>query len=436
VRIEKTYHFIGIGGISMSGLARILLSLGIKVQGSDTAKSNTTKSLEKLGVKVFYKHNALNLGSAGVVVYTDAIKKDNPEFVAAKQNNLIVLSRAELLEEVSKRFKKVIAISGSHGKTTTTGMITEVFKKASLKPTAHIGGVLKSENSSIVLGEDKEFFITEACEYKSNFLHLKPTVGVILNIEKEHMDYFKTFKNVVSAYQSFANNCEHLVKYEKVETTHEKTLFYGAKGYNARKVKKQNNGCYCFDCYFENKKLFKVKLNVIGKHNIYNALATIAVAKHFNIDNKTIIKTIEQFSGILRRFEVIKEKPYIVHDYAHHPSEIESCILATRGFKKDKIVVAFQPHTYSRTQSLMPDFEKAFSECDELLIIKTYSAREKYVAQGSARALYNYLKKKHKKVLYFKSFESAREYLIKTLRKKDTLLVLGAGNIDKLARTF
>lgn len=419
----------------MSALALILHNQGYKVQGSDLCKSFFTDICKKSKIKVFIGHKSKNIEGANIVVCNSAISRDNEEFLKAKELNLPILSRAEILQEVSKNYDNVIAISGAHGKTTTTGMITEIFQIAGLKPTAHIGGILKSVNSNYVLGE-KTYFITEACEYKNNFLFLKPKVGVILNVEPEHLDFFKNYENVVSAFNQFAQNSENIVMYQKVPIQHKNSIIYGQNGYNARRIKQIKDGKYKFDCYLNDKKLFSIKLNVVGKHNIYNALASIAVSRFFNLKNQHIKRGLKNFSGISRRYDIKKTSPFVVHDYAHHPSEIQSVIAATKNFKKGKIIVVFQPHTYTRTQSLMKDFMTCFVGVDEICIIKTYSAREPYMLKGSAKTLFNNLKKIIYNTSYFDTFNQCYNFLAKKITQSDTILILGAGDIEKLADKF
>lgn len=429
------YHFIGIGGVSMSALACILKNQGNYVSGSDIHESYLTQNLALKGIKIFMSHCAENVNGVDVVVYNSAIAQDNVELVRAKELGLKILSRAQLLKKVSEKYENVIAISGAHGKTTTTAMITETFILAKLNPTAHLGGVLKSQNSNLILGGNK-FFITEACEYKDNFLSLLPSVGIILNVEPEHLDYFKTFENVCHSFEKFASNSNVVVASDKLDISIKNPILFGDCGYRAKNIVPLKMGRYKFDCYYENKKLFNVKMNVIGKYNINNALACIAVCKYFNISNKIIKKALEKFKGVKRRFECKCKKPLVVHDYAHHPSEIKSVISATKKFVKGKLVVAFQPHTYSRTKALMQEFLDAFDFCDELLIIKTYSAREDPIKGGTAKDLYNNMIKKKKNVEYFSSFDCCFNYLVENLKKNDTLLILGAGDVEQLADRF
>jgi UDP-N-acetylmuramate--alanine ligase len=435
VRKDNIYHFIGIGGVSMSALAMILKNNGKIVQGSDNAKSFYTNQLKGNGIKVFFGHRAENIENANIVVYTNAIKESNPELARAKELNLPIFSRAQILESITKEYDNVIAISGSHGKTTTTGMIAEIFHTAGFEPTIHIGGKSKKFQSNFVIGKNK-FFITEACEYKNNFHFLKPSVGVILNLEKEHMDFFKTYENLHSSFATFAKNCENLVLFDKVDIKHKNTLKFGESGYSAKNIKQHRDGTHSFVCYLNKKRLFKVRLNAIGRHNIYNALAAIAVSRFYLIPHKIIKQALKNFQGISRRFDIKKQKPLIIHDYAHHPSEIRFSIASVRAFVKGKLIVMFQPHTYSRTKEFMQDFKAAFDLANQVCIIKTYSAREHYVKAASAKALFNCIKERKQDVCYFSSFAQAEEFIKTKITPSDAVLILGAGNIDKLADKF
>ncbi len=429
------YHFIGIGGVSMSALARILKSQGNYVSGSDIHNSSLLEKLAMSGVVVYFSHAAKNVEGMDIVVYNSAISQDNVELARAKELGIKILSRAQLLKQISEEYNHIIAVSGAHGKTTTTAMITETFILAGLYPTAHLGGILKSQNTNLILGKEK-FFITEACEYKDNFLSLSPSVGVILNVEPEHLDYFKTFENVCKSFEKFAKNSKVIVANDKLDISLDNPIKFGDCGYRAKNIIPLKRGRFKFDCYFENRKLFSVKMNVIGKYNIYNALACIAVCKYYNIDNKIIKRAIEKFQGVKRRFECKSKRPFIVHDYAHHPSEIKSVIAATKSFINGKLIVAFQPHTYSRTKLLMHEFLEALELCDEIYVIKTYSAREKPIKGGTAKDLFNNLIKKKKNVEYFANLDCCYNYILENLKKRDTLLILGAGDIDELADRF
>lgn len=421
------YHFIGVGGISMSALALELKRAGYSVQGSDLKPTEITRKLESAGIKVFYGHRASNVNENCTVIVTNAISEDNPELIEAKLLNLKILTRGELLGEVSKHFKNVIAISGAHGKTTTTEMLAEIFIAANKNPTVHIGGESKSFNSNLRLG-GKKYFICEACEYKNSFLNLKANVGVILNMEPEHLDFFKNYKNVVRSFEKFQKNCKKCVKIDKKHFIAYTNNFY----VQAKNVTHLKKGKYGYDLYAKNAYLGKIYLNAIGKHNVLNSLAAICVALLYKIDYSTICHALFNYKGVKRRYEIISEHPnLIVCDYAHHPTEIKKIILSTRKFCKNKIIVAFQPHTYSRTKTLFKEFISALSLADEIHIIKTYSAREKYDASGSAERLASSLNAN-----YYGGMKSAYNAISKRLKSDNTLLILGAGNIDELAEMF
>lgn len=427
----KKYHFVGIGGVSMSALAQILLSQGNIVTGCDISKSNYTQKLENLGVKVFYCHAEQNIQNCDFVVYNSAISNQNPELVYAQKNHIPLVSRAELLAEISNKFENIIAISGMHGKSTTTTMIAEVFLNAGLNPTIHLGATSKKISSNVFVGDNK-YFITEACEYKNNFLSLHPTVSVVLNVEEEHLDFFKNFQNIKSSFTRFAKQSKTLISNTSVDFLCP-TISFGKSGYTAKNIKQLKNGGNHFECWFKGKKLFTVKLNAFGKHNVQNALACIAVCRHFKINDKIIVETLENFKGLKRRFEIKNDMPLIIHDYAHHPVEIKSCIEAIKDFSNKKLTLVFQPHTYSRTKTLFGDFCSSLSLCDNLVLLKTYSAREKYIVGGSAKNLFDKINKTKPNTQYFKSFKKCKEYLINTISNNDILLFAGAGDIELLS---
>ena len=423
----RTYHFIGIGGISMSALAQTLKSFGANVQGSDLKPSNITRQLEAQKIKVFYKHNKKNVQNADIVVVSNAISESNPELETAKILGLQIITRAELLGKIASLYKYVIAIAGAHGKTSTTEMLAEIFITANKKPTIHIGGISNYFNSNLKLGR-KKFFICEACEYKNSFLKLFPSASVITNIEREHLDFFKNYKNIVKSFEKFEKNSKFCVKVDK-----ENYIAYSENIFlQARNIVSLGNGKHIYNCFLNNNFLGKIELNAIGKHNILNSLCAILVSLHFNIPFKKIAYALKNYKGVKRRFEEISNEPLIISDYAHHPTEIKKVISSTKSFRKSKIIVAFQPHTFSRTQTLFQQFIDALSLADELHVIKTYSAREKFVKEASALSLSKHLPNSH----YHASMQSAYNSIKKRLNSEDTLLILGAGNIDELAEMF
>lgn len=448
---DKKFHFIGIGGISMSALALILKRNGIYVQGSDLTCNSETRKLEKQGVKVFYSHDAKNIKNVDVIVYTSAIRDDNLEYKFAKKSKKIILKRAELLGMVSELYKYTIAVAGSHGKTTTTAMLSEIFMQAGLKPTFHIGGTLNSVNSNYKL-ENKKFFITEACEYKDNYLFLKPDVAVILNIDEDHLDYFKDLNGVKTSYLKFKNNvkeggitvfCADDNNSKEFLTKENIATFGLQKGADVYAVNiKEYKPCYySFDVVFSRLKLGNIKLNIIGKHNILNALASVLVSLACAIDFCDIKEALEKFSGVRRRCQKLKEIDgvQIYHDYAHHPKQIEKMIQVGRDLtrkNKGRVIVVFEPHTYSRTKFLIDEFANSFKGADKVIFAPVYSAREKPTEGYDSLKLANETKKFVADVEYIETFKEIKNRVIKKVVSNDVVFILGAGTIEKLASMF
>ena len=415
------YHFIGICGVSMSAIAVHLKHLGNYVQGSDINAGETSKKLENEGIKVFIGHNSKNVLGCDIVIYNFAIDKNNKEFAYAKKHNIKLMSRAQLLAFVASNYKNVISVAGSHGKTTTTAMLYSCLKYAGLSPTLHIGGVIEGANFGFVEG-DKKYFITEACEYHDSFLTLKSKLGIIVSIESEHLDYFKTYKNELLSYQKFSNNCDELVTYADCDIC-------------AKNIKIIDHK-YHFDVFNKEKFIIHIELKALGKYNISNALLVIKACKKLGIDNKSIYLGLKNCPSVKRRFEIISTSPtLIVHDYAHHPTQVKNTISTFRQCVKNKVLVVFQPHTYSRTKYFFEQFLNSFCYADEVFIIKTYPAREKYDKEGSAFRLYKTLKSKQH-CEYFASFKRAKIEIDNKLKQGYSVLILGAGDIEKLAYTF
>ncbi len=448
---NKKFHFIGIGGISMSGLAFMLMHNQIYVQGSDLAKNQETEKLEKAGVKVFYEHKKENVKDVDIVVYTSAIKDDNEELVEAKQKGKIILKRAELLGLIAGLYKYVIAISGSHGKTTTTAMIAEILMQANKNPTIHIGGNLNSISSSYKLGGN-EFFVTEACEYKDNYLYILPDIAVVLNIDADHLDYFKDLNGVKQSFEKFALNTKQggIVVISKddlnsKELTYKKNCatfgFDRTADVYASRIKEYRPGCYSFDVRFSKYKLGNIKLNILGKHNILNALVSILVSICIGIDFEYIKIALENFSGVERRCQFIKKinGVSIYHDYAHHPKQIEKMIKVGRELvskTQGRVIVVFEPHTFSRTKFLIDEFVESFNDADILIFAPVYSAREKQKEGFDSLKLLNEVKMFGKNVFYFESFEEIKNEVLNISKVDDVVLLLGAGTIEKLAKMF
>lgn len=411
------YYFLGIGGVSMSSLALLLKHNGNEVAGYDAVKSEITHKLEQQGINVKYIDDFSQMQGSDVVVVSSAISQEDKGVLYAKGLGLQLISRGELLGRISREYENVIAVSGAHGKTTTTALIAKIFKTARLNPTVHIGGILAEEKSNLVLG-DKKFFITEACEYKDNFLYLNPTFGVVLNVEAEHLDYFKTFENVKKSFRQFISQSQNYIA--PYEFSGKRSLFSFANYSEGIKGMQ-------FDCFKNGKKYLTIKSNLHGKHNLQNILTAIEVADFFGVDKQYIQQALAEFKGVQRRFEKheFTNGSMLIFDYAHHPTEIKKVVSTVRNICKGKLIVVFQPHTYSRTKAFFSDFIECLNFADEAVIFKTYSAREQFDAEGDAYRLYEVLKEKIP-CQYSEDYHLLNS--IGNLGKEDVVLVLGAGD--------
>ena len=431
----KQIHFIGIGGASMSGLAKYCMTKGFSVSGSDKTVSNETKKLAALGAKVFKGHVAENVKNARLVVYSSAVSADNPELVFAKKHGLPVLKRSELLGEILSLHGRTVAVSGSHGKSTTTAMIAEILIAAKFNPTVFLGGERKTFGNCRVGGTD--YAVAEACEYKRNFLDIHPDVAVILNIDNDHVDTYKNMDEAVNAFSLFAKNSLSVInaddKYAR-KVFNSSTVTFGVKNlavYKAKYISKSE--CRSFTAYAYGKRLGRIDLKVAGVHNVYNALAAVACASELKIPFSVIKSALDAFDGIKRRNEYLGEffGAKCFADYAHHPTEIRAALDGAR----DKVLVVFQPHTYSRTAALMSDFVAALSKAYGVIIYKTYPAREKFSAAGDGKRLFETLQKSGKSnVAYAGSYVSLKKELKKRAAEFDRILFLGAGDIYEIAK--
>ena len=444
----KKFHFIGIGGVSMSALAQLLKRDGCFVQGSDEVISDELKRLVRKQIRVFIGHSKDNVLGADVVVYSSAIHENNPELEYARRKGLIVLKRAELLGMIAENYKNVIAIAGSHGKTTTTAMLGEIFINAGLKPTLHIGGRLKSIKSNYQIG-NKKYFITENCEYKDNFLFVKPDISLILNIDSDHLDYFKDLEGVKKSFYRYAVGTKqggiNIVFDGDKNSQMIKTLdnvvtfgFYKSSDMYAVNIKEYKKGYYSFDVIFQEYNLGEIKLNILGRHNIINALACVLISFICGIEFDVIKKSIESFSGVERRSDKLGlvNEAEVYHDYAHHPAQIKKMIEGSRELLEEggRLITIFEPHTFSRTKYLLEDFARSFDGADEVILAPVYSARELECEGLTSLDLLAEIKKHNTNVIYFKSYLEIINHVKNYVKKGDFVLVLGAGNIEKLAR--
>jgi UDP-N-acetylmuramate--alanine ligase len=439
---HKNIHFIGIGGVSMSGIAEILINKGYTVSGSDRNSSKLTEKLSKLGVTIFIGHEDSNVLNSDLVVYTAAIAQDNVELKKAKELNIELMDRAEFLGKIMNGHKYNIGVAGTHGKTTTTSMLSHIILKAQLDPTILVGGSLDIIDGNVRVGES-EYFITEACEYKASFLKFPPYLGVILNIEEDHLDYYKDINHIEATFLEFTRlipndgfvilngddiRCLNLKSKCKCNT---KTFGLKNGDLKAENIVYSNNGCPSFDVIENENKLFHISLNVPGNHNISNALASIASALCLDIDHKFIIEGIESFYGTHRRFEIkgnIKGIT-IIDDYAHHPTEIKATLEASRNFPHNRIICVFQPHTYSRTKSLFKEFSKCFTLANQVILADIYAAREPLDESVSSFMLAKEISQNGVNCINFHSFEEIIQHLKTILTDGDILLTVGAGDV-------
>jgi UDP-N-acetylmuramate--alanine ligase len=449
-RHVKKIHFIGIGGIGMSGIAEVLCNLGFEVSGSDARKSKNTDRLEKLfGIRIAEGHDAQNVQDADVVVFSSAVKDDNPEVLIAKERSIPVIPRAEMLAELMTLKPYAVAVSGTHGKTSTTSMIATLLSDAGFDPTTVVGGVVDTLGSNAKLGSS-DWFVTEADESDRSFLMLYPTVAVVTNIDKEHMESYKGMDDVVQCFTDFVNkvpfygaaviclddpNVQLIIpKIKRRRVTYGLTA---QADISASEIRYNDAFGSTFKVTKGSELLGEIRLPVPGKHNVYNALAATAVALELEISFETISRAFAGFKNADRRFQLKGEVDgiMVVDDYGHHPTEIVATLSAAKNSAGGRrTVVVFQPHRYSRTKELMDDFVVAFNNADILLILDIYAASEQPIEGISAEVLTENIKKYgHKNVSYVGPLESATEQVCDQLRPGDLVITLGAGSITKLS---
>ncbi len=443
-------HFIGIGGISMSGLAEVVLSRGFHVTGSDNKESDLTRSLEKAGAVISIGQRAENIPeNCKLVVYTAAIHQDNPEFAEALKRGIPMLTRASMLGQLMKNFPTAIAVSGTHGKTTTTSMISLILLKADLDPTISVGGILPAIGGNFRVGGTK-VFVTEACEYTDSFLSFYPTLNLILNVEADHLDYFGNLENVRKSFKSFANllpNDGALVINADIENYNYFTkdlkcpfLTYSIDNkadVTASDITYNELARASFTCVYKGNKFGHFSLNVPGRHNVENALAAIACGISLGLTYETIKSGLESFYGTDRRFQIIgktKNDVIIIDDYAHHPTEIKACLSTAIHYPHKKLWCVFQPHTYTRTAAFLDDFAGALSLADEVILSDIYAAREVNTVGVSSEDMVKRINELGTKSFYIPDFDSIADYIKDKLAPGDVLITMGAGEAYKVGK--
>ncbi len=441
-------YFIGIGGISMSGFAELLRSMGFTVSGSDSLESSTTEHLESLGIHIVYGQARENITKdIDLVVYTAAIHPDNPEFTAAKEQGIPMLSRAELVGQVMKNYGNAIAVSGTHGKTTVTSMVSHILMAANLDPTISVGGVLKAIHGNIRIGHS-EHFVIEACEYTNSFLKFCPRIGIILNIEEDHMDFFKDIQDIRNSFHQFAlllpangfliinGNIDHLEEITEGIACPYLTYGIGDKNYHytAENIVYDELGCASYDLIINGRIEDRIVLSVPGLHNVENSLAAIAAAKHLFLHIPEIQEGLSQFCGTGRRFEYkgTIHGITVIDDYAHHPTEIKSTLAVAKNYPHQHLWCIFQPHTYTRTKAFLKDFAKALSIAEHVILADIYAARELDTGEISSLDLKRELEALGSSVFYFPSFGEIEDFLLQNCTEGDLILTMGAGNVVEI----
>jgi UDP-N-acetylmuramate--alanine ligase len=439
-------HFVGIGGIGMSGIAEVLLNLGYRVSGSDLKASAISDRLASLGARVHYTHRPENVVGADVVVISSAVRKDNPEVAAAIANGIPVIRRAEMLAELA-RLKYTVAVAGSHGKTTTTSMLAVVLARGGLDPTAIIGGRLKNfgSNAKIGLGE---YMVAEADESDGSFLHLSPTIAVVTNIDPEHLDHYGDLEGLKQAFTDFANKvpfygaavvCLDDANIQSLlPRVNKRLVTYGftrGADYHAKNILHDGLETH-FDAYYREERLGGVSIHMVGEHNVLNALAAIAAGRELDLPFSVIRDALGELTGIERRFELKLNSPQlsVVDDYGHHPAEIKATLKAARQAFDRRLITVFQPHRYSRTRDLFDQFTTAFYDTDVLLMLDIYAAGEQPIENIDAERLVGGIREHgHRDVRYVKTREKAHEVIKDLLAAGDVVLTLGAGDVWRLA---
>lgn len=441
-------HMIGIGGVSMSGIAAILKNWGFLVTGSDFAESENTKKLTELGIKVTIGHNTDDVKNSDIVVYSAAIKNDDPEMIMAKQLNIPTIERADFLGELTRCYKDTICISGTHGKTTTTSMVSLCFLEALKDPSIQVGAILKQIDGNYKVG-NSEYFVIEACEYVESFLKFNPKSEIILNVDNDHLDYFKNFDNIKNAFIKYVkllpedgllvlnsddSTCLELSKYTKSKFVtysleNEKADFF------AKNISFNKNGFASFDVYHNGKLLDNIQLSVPGIHNISNALAAISLCTLYGINISDIKNALLKFTGAHRRFEYkgsINNKASVYDDYGHHPTEILATLNSLKNKDYNKSWVVFQPHTYSRTKNLLDDFANALINFDNIIILDIYAAREKNTYGITSKDLVEKINTLGKEAKYIPDFNECAKYIKNNVEQDDIVMTLGAGTVTQI----
>lgn len=447
IKSHKHFHLIGIGGVSMSAIAETLHNWGCKVTGSDRAQSIITDNLNSHGIKVVIGSDLENPKIADLIIYSAAINDSDPEMVIAKENNIPLIDRGKFVGYLTKLYNESICVSGTHGKTTTTSMLALCFIEAQKDPTIHVGAILKQLNGNYRIG-NSEYFILESCEYMGNFLKFLPNTEIILNIDNDHLDYYKTFDNVVKAFQDFSKlleqkgllvtNADDENCYNLKNITTGRFLSYGIENekadFLAKNISYNKDGFAIFDVYHNGTFLDTIELSVPGRHNILNALACITVCSNYGIDIETIKIAIKKFTGADRRMEFKGSfnSISVYDDYAHHPTEILATVNSIKNKTYNESWAIFQPHTYSRTQEHLQEFAEVLAKFDHVILTDIYAAREINTIGITSEDLKKEILVYNKNAKYISSFEEIVKYIKENAKPDDIVITLGAGSVTQI----
>lgn len=441
-------HFIGIGGISMSGLAEILIKAGFKVTGSDMKASEITNKLSEMGALINIGQNAGNItDSIDLVIYTAAIKDTNEEFKAVKSKHIPMLTRAGLLGQIMDNYKYSVAVSGTHGKTTTTSMLSYIMLEADVDPTISVGGMIDAIGGNIRVGSS-DYFVTEACEYTNSFHAFKPYISIILNVDADHLDFFSGIEEIAESFHTFATKTpDYGTVIVNGDMSYYETVVKDLKcnivtfgenpenNYSATDIRFDEFGHPTYTLLVDGKEITDITLNVFGKHNVYNSLSAIAAGTLLGISMDTIKTGLLHCKGADRRFQykgTILDNVKVMDDYAHHPTEIAATLAALKNTSYNELWCVFQPHTYTRTYALFDDFAEVLHVCDHVIVADIYAAREKDTGLVSAKQLAEKIASYGTDAFYLPSFTDIENYLLKNCKKNDLLITMGAGNVDSI----
>jgi UDP-N-acetylmuramate--alanine ligase len=444
----KRVHCLGIGGIGLSAVAEILADRGHIVSGTDINPSKVTRHLECMGIKVYPSHEPENVEGVDAIVYSAAVSDENPEVIRARELGIPMFSRAEVLGMIMDDYEHSVAICGTHGKTTVTSMTSLILRNAEYKPTILVGGNLPQINGNVEIG-GHEYFVTEACEYMDSFLQLVPSIGVILNIDSDHLDYFKDMDHIVKSFSTFVEQIPEtgvIIAFgdnpfvRSILKGHTNKITYGyseSNDFYAENLEFNENGFPVFDICHDGRRITSIELSVPGEHNVLNAMAAFVTASYLKVDIPTIVSTLKEYSGTNRRFDfngTTSNGVKVIDDYAHHPTEIKATLAAARNVKHNKLWLIFQPHTYTRTKALFDEFVDAFNDADVVVLTDIYAAREKDIYNISSYKLMTAMKAKYpdKPVYYVKDFEDIVKYIRKFAGKDDIVMTMGAGDVYKV----